>query len=61
VWKVRVDPRRLSAGKHRLVATATFTTSASASVRQAATAPRKVMTVTFTVCARKASKPTFAG
>jgi hypothetical protein len=60
VWKVRVDPRRLSAGKHRLVATASFksgATRAKASARAAA----KVMSVTFTVCARKASRPTFAG
>jgi hypothetical protein len=61
VWKVRVDPRRLSVGKHRLVATATFRTSTSASVRQAASPTRKVMSVTFTVCARRASRPTFTG
>jgi hypothetical protein len=61
VWKVRVDPRRLSAGKHRLVATASFTSSARASLRQAGRPAAKVMSVTFTVCARKASRPTFAG
>jgi hypothetical protein len=61
VWKVRVDPKKL--GKHRLVATATFTTASTrAQAGQSQARPaRKVMAVTFTVCARKASRPTFAG
>lgn len=63
VWKVRVDPKKLAAGKHRLVATATFSSAAAAKAqaRAQARAARKVMAVTFTVCARKASRPTFAG
>jgi hypothetical protein len=63
VWKVRVDPRRLGAGKHRLVATATFTSASTRAQagQTTARAARKVMSVTFTVCARKAQRPKFAG
>jgi hypothetical protein len=61
VWKVRVDPKGLGAGKHRLVATASFTSAAGAALRQAGRPARKVMSVTFTVCARKAVRPRFPG
>ena len=61
VFKVKVDPRKLRKGKHRMVATATFTAASTASTRQAGRPSSRVMSVTFTVCARAAQRPTFTG
>jgi hypothetical protein len=63
VWKMRVNPDRYSVGRHRIVARVTFAGSAARamSVRQANERVVKVLTITFSRCARKASRPKFTG
>lgn len=63
VWKVRINTRRYSTGRHRLVARVTFGGSAArrASVRQGRDRVVKALTVTFSKCARKAQRPNFTG
>lgn len=61
VWKVRIDTRRYSTGKHRIVARVTFATASGAATRQANGRTSKTMSITFTKCARKAAAPKFTG
>jgi hypothetical protein len=63
VWKMRVNPDRYSVGRHRIVARVTFGGSAAKamSLRQANERVVKVLTITFSRCARKASRPKFTG
>lgn len=61
VWKVRVNTRYMSTGKHRLVARVTFDTSKAAAFRQVEGPAAKTMSITFTKCARRAQAPAFTG
>jgi hypothetical protein len=63
VWKVRINTRNYSVGKHRLVARVTFggVAARKASLRQGRQRVVKALTVTFSKCARKASRPKFTG
>jgi hypothetical protein len=60
-WRVRVNTRSLSTGRHRIVARVAFDMSRSASVGQSTGRTSKTMSLTFTKCARASTAPAFTG